>query len=352
VKQVSISEGQAFLTVLSGPAEGERLEVPVEGLLIGRGDGTNGAFASDLAVSHQHAQVSLRADGSLVIEDLNSTNGTRVNGVTVAGPLVLTFGDLIEAGATTLRVDPYQRLDETAVLPPSEEVVRPATSPLDGQADFSASTANPNSGDALDQADAGSAKLACPACGASSPVGTQICPVCSSSLTASAAVPSTAQPSPRGWAIARPSAPTAAVAASKAAPTKHATSGKTLEGVVRDLNWRSEPYGSGRGGRTEQILAFSVDRFDAEGRQLPSIPVEMRARSIRGKLSNGDRVAIQRRWKEGDLLRPKKVQNLSDGGAWVQTKGRSHRLLWFFIIVLIVAAVLLIQHHSATGRWL
>ena len=44
------------------------------------------------------------ADGRVMVEDLGSTNGTLVNGTPIAGPTILSPGDTIEVGDTTLRV--------------------------------------------------------------------------------------------------------------------------------------------------------------------------------------------------------------------------------------------------------
>jgi pSer/pThr/pTyr-binding forkhead associated (FHA) protein len=70
--------------------------------LIGRGHGCDLALPDDGA-SRQHAIVSWdAAAGAYAIEDLQSTNGTRVNGKRVrAAPLA--DGDRIQVGQTQLR---------------------------------------------------------------------------------------------------------------------------------------------------------------------------------------------------------------------------------------------------------
>jgi hypothetical protein len=67
--------------------------------VIGR-DATNAAFVDDRQVSRHHARI-LVVDGDFWIEDLNSTNGTRVNGATVTKQK-LANNDLINVGDTTL----------------------------------------------------------------------------------------------------------------------------------------------------------------------------------------------------------------------------------------------------------
>lgn len=58
----------------------------------------------DEHASSRHAEVQRKGAG-WVIRDLGSTNGTRVNGRTVAGETSLSHGDLIEIGTVTLRFE-------------------------------------------------------------------------------------------------------------------------------------------------------------------------------------------------------------------------------------------------------
>jgi hypothetical protein len=67
--------------------------------VIGR-DANNGAFVDDRQVSRHHARIVV-VDGDFWIEDLNSTNGTRVNGSTITRQK-LANNDLINVGDTTI----------------------------------------------------------------------------------------------------------------------------------------------------------------------------------------------------------------------------------------------------------
>jgi hypothetical protein len=67
--------------------------------VIGR-DASNGAYVDDRQVSRHHARI-LMVDGDFWIEDLNSTNGTRVNGATVTKQK-LANNDLINVGDTSI----------------------------------------------------------------------------------------------------------------------------------------------------------------------------------------------------------------------------------------------------------
>jgi pSer/pThr/pTyr-binding forkhead associated (FHA) protein len=94
------------LEVVSGPARGTRIAPEREGLLIGRSEQGDGALGGDEELSRRHARIGRLGDGRLLVEDLGSTNGTRVNGNAVAAPTVLSTGDEVELGTTRLRVVP------------------------------------------------------------------------------------------------------------------------------------------------------------------------------------------------------------------------------------------------------
>ncbi len=54
-------------------------------------------------VSRRHAKIVVRAD-SITIEDLESTNGTRVNGIPITVPTVIANGNKLELGSEVLLV--------------------------------------------------------------------------------------------------------------------------------------------------------------------------------------------------------------------------------------------------------
>jgi hypothetical protein len=59
------------------------------------------------------------------------------------------------------------------------------------------------------------------------------------------------------------------------------------------------------------IWNFRVERFDASGNRLTPVPVEMRAEKFYNSISEGDWVEIPGAWREGMLMRPKMVRNLT-----------------------------------------
>ena len=89
------------------------MELGVE-MAIGRQDGD--LVLEDPEVSRRHA-VLRRSGESVVVEDLDSTNGTFVNGERIRGPITVGAGDQVRVGRTTLEIEPDRR-DETIVSMP------------------------------------------------------------------------------------------------------------------------------------------------------------------------------------------------------------------------------------------
>jgi hypothetical protein len=71
-------------------------------ITVGRAAGCQ-VTVDDTYVSQLHARVFTR-DGQLFVEDLGSTNGTYLNRVKVAGPMVMQKGDRLQIGNTVLEV--------------------------------------------------------------------------------------------------------------------------------------------------------------------------------------------------------------------------------------------------------
>jgi hypothetical protein len=71
-------------------------------ITVGRAAGCQ-VTIDDTYVSQLHARVFTR-EGQLFVEDLGSTNGTYLNRVKVAGPMVMQRGDRLQVGNTVLEV--------------------------------------------------------------------------------------------------------------------------------------------------------------------------------------------------------------------------------------------------------
>ncbi len=92
------------LKVIQGPDSGKRFELPAnEPQLIGRS--TEALPFTDNAVSRRHAELT-PDDGAWWIRDLDSQNGTYVNGARIGERTRLKAGDQIRAGATVLEFGP------------------------------------------------------------------------------------------------------------------------------------------------------------------------------------------------------------------------------------------------------
>ena len=87
--------------LLEGGGEGDVYPLKVGDNLVGRGTG-DVSFPQDGYVSSKHATITV-GEGSLVVKDLGSANGTFVR---VNGQAAVTSGDLLLVGEQILRVDP------------------------------------------------------------------------------------------------------------------------------------------------------------------------------------------------------------------------------------------------------
>jgi diguanylate cyclase (GGDEF)-like protein len=97
------TQKQAFLTVVRGCGADLGQNQPIaEALVVGRGKEC-GLCLLDMQVSSRHARITLRPDGCYVLEDLGSTNGTRINGKALHGSWELLEGDKIFLGESVLR---------------------------------------------------------------------------------------------------------------------------------------------------------------------------------------------------------------------------------------------------------
>ncbi len=101
---------RAFLNVIRSRAD-LGVHVFIEGpTLLGR-DPNCTLPLHDFGVSRQHAVITPVANGDYVLRDLQSTNGTRVNGAPVPGIRVLKDGEKIFVGDTVLRFALADKMD-------------------------------------------------------------------------------------------------------------------------------------------------------------------------------------------------------------------------------------------------
>lgn len=93
---------RAVLREIGPDGRARRVAIEARVLTLGRAT-DNDLVIRDARVSRHHARLQVR-QGRLVLTDLHSTNGTRVNGVRV-GEVALGEGDRIQIGDTTLVVE-------------------------------------------------------------------------------------------------------------------------------------------------------------------------------------------------------------------------------------------------------
>lgn len=109
--------GVLILTVLQGPDKGRKFELTSQlPQLIGRS--SEALPIGDTTVSRRHAELT-PDDGKWYIRDLNSQNGTWVNGVRISGRQMLKPGDQVRTGSTLFvfgQADERDELDLVRVL--------------------------------------------------------------------------------------------------------------------------------------------------------------------------------------------------------------------------------------------
>jgi hypothetical protein len=112
---------------------GNSVELPLGETVVGRDVGCKLRF-NDPAVSRKHMRFIRRAD-EIFVEDLNSSNGTKLNGQPITQPMALSDGDAIMVGGRTMFVrltDHEESASKTlnlAELPADARTLRARTAP-------------------------------------------------------------------------------------------------------------------------------------------------------------------------------------------------------------------------------
>ena len=90
--------------VVAGPDMLSYVTIPEENeVIVGRDEAADLQLV-DATVSKRHARIRHEADGSMLVVDMNSTNGTAVNGQPITRT-ILRPGDHLEIGGVSLRLD-------------------------------------------------------------------------------------------------------------------------------------------------------------------------------------------------------------------------------------------------------
>ena len=118
-----------LMEIVEGPGTGR--QIPVHGaIVLGRDPAAADVVLEDGQVSRRHAKVEQSPNG-LVVEDLESSNGTFVNHNEVHGQAELSPGDELLLGVTVLQVrSPEQvAVQASAVRPVPPALARPPARP-------------------------------------------------------------------------------------------------------------------------------------------------------------------------------------------------------------------------------
>jgi len=96
------SLGARRLVITSGPKEGLELDLPAEQLTIGRSSESGLVIRDDYTSTH-HARLLLWKDG-WVVQDLDSTNGTFLDGTRVIVPTQVPVNTPVKIGTTSFEL--------------------------------------------------------------------------------------------------------------------------------------------------------------------------------------------------------------------------------------------------------
>lgn len=109
-----------LLKVISGPNTGAEFSLyPNTSYILGKDPSISDVIFHDLSVSRKHAKLSVSDKEEVSLEDLQSRNGTFVNGEKLSEPKTLASQDLIAMGTTSFLVIDQKQVQETIISLPS-----------------------------------------------------------------------------------------------------------------------------------------------------------------------------------------------------------------------------------------
>ena len=117
----------AILTLVFGREILGSYDIDKEKMIIGRAEDAD-VEINNLAVSRHHAAVE-KNEGVFTVNDLDSNNGTYVNGRRISGPTTLSFGDEIGIGKHVLVFDSHSRKGKAASAAGGREAKPPLDAP-------------------------------------------------------------------------------------------------------------------------------------------------------------------------------------------------------------------------------
>lgn len=98
----------AILIQIVTPDETKTIELTNESISIGRSRTADCTILSEELLSRQHLEFYLHISGSIFVKDLNSKNGTILNGLKILKETPFYIGDIIRIGEMTVILDRSQ----------------------------------------------------------------------------------------------------------------------------------------------------------------------------------------------------------------------------------------------------
>jgi S-DNA-T family DNA segregation ATPase FtsK/SpoIIIE len=123
------TEGRLALEVIGGLDAGRRVLLPVGTSVLGREDGCDVVLDSH-TVSRRHAEVTVDEGGALTVRDLDSLNGTWVDGVAVTAATPVDDGSIVQFGALQAVARPPRTNDRPIAVDPLRHANAAGTIPF------------------------------------------------------------------------------------------------------------------------------------------------------------------------------------------------------------------------------
>lgn len=120
-----LDTGRWLLKVVNGPNSGAEFSMQTScSYIIGTDPNTCDIVFYDTSVSRKHARITVNADDSLVVEDLNSRNGTRVDGEALEGRRPLIPQSVVTIGTTSFIIYDREGEMQTIIAPLLPSIVK------------------------------------------------------------------------------------------------------------------------------------------------------------------------------------------------------------------------------------
>ena len=118
-------QAEARLQIIKGVNKGKGIPLENNPVILGRGEDVD-LYLEDSDASREHARIE-HEKGQFTLIDLESSNGTFLNGVRIKSPEILSFGDLIAIGDTVmefqLAVDEGMERESSGLVPEQNQGV-------------------------------------------------------------------------------------------------------------------------------------------------------------------------------------------------------------------------------------